>query len=63
MAEDLEQQLRAAREQGQLQAAQSKVKDLRHCVALQETELRLRQVETKSVCASEHLAYTQPSRC
>ena len=40
MAEDLEQQLRAAREQGQLQAAQSKVKDLRHCVALQETELQ-----------------------
>ena len=40
MAEDLEQQLRAAREQGQLQAAQSKVKDLRHCVAQQETELQ-----------------------
>ena len=40
MAEDLEQQLRAAREQGQLQAAQSTVKDLRHCVALQETELQ-----------------------
>ena len=40
MAEELEQQLRAAREQGQLQAAQSKVKDLRHCVALQETELQ-----------------------
>ena len=40
MAEDLEQQLRAAREQGQLQAAQSKVKDLRHCVALQEMELQ-----------------------
>ena len=40
MAEDLEQQLRAAREQGQLQAAQSKVKDLHHCVAQQETELQ-----------------------
>jgi DNA repair exonuclease SbcCD ATPase subunit len=31
--------------------------------ALQETELRLRQIETKSVCAPEHLVYTQPSRC
>ena len=40
MADDLEQQLRAAREQGQLQAAQSKVKDLHHCVAQQETELQ-----------------------
>ena len=40
MAEDLEEQLRAAREQGQLQAAQSKVKDLHRCVALQETELQ-----------------------
>ena len=39
-AEDLEQQLRAAREQGQLQAVQSQVKDLHHCVVQQEAELQ-----------------------
>ena len=51
MAEDLEQQLKAAREQGQLRAAQSKVKDLHHCIDQQEMEL---QQLRRSLEAKQH---------